>query len=99
MDGLALTTQIALFVGVLGLGLSLGTTIGLAELQSSCIAAGGLPEPGTPIPDDGMGVFPCWPGAQRLQWIANKSAYAAAALLLGGALLDRFDDRVREVIA
>lgn len=99
MDRVALTTQTALFLGVLALGVSLGAAIGLAQLQSSCIAAGGLPTPGTPIPKGGMAVFPCWPGAQRLQLIANRAGAFAGFLLIGGAVLDRCEERVREVVS
>lgn len=84
--------RLALFVGVMGIGLALGAHLGLQQLQTSCIQAGALPTPGARVTDPAvLQSMPCWNGAKRLQWIANTAGKASAVLLLGGGVLDRFE--------
>jgi len=87
-DKVDFAARITLFLGMLLFGVALGAAIGLSQLQSSCMASGILPRPGTA----------CWDGATSLQTIANTAGWGGAALLLSGAALDEFDDRAREVL-
>lgn len=95
-----LAVQQAMFLGLLALGIAAGAGIGLMQLQQACIAVGALPEPGTELTGNAiLSESPCWQSAKLLQSIANYAGYAAAALLLGGAVLDQYPDRLREVVS
>lgn len=95
VDVLDAASKISLYLGVLALGVALGATLGLFQLQSSCIAAGVLPEPGTPVIPEALSANHCWTGAKTLQNAANAAGAAAAALLIVGGVADRYDRRVR----
>lgn len=98
-DRLELVTMVALFVGVLAIGVSLGASLGLAQLQTSCVQSGQLPAPGVSILPGQLDENACLDGAKRLQSIGNGAAGVGLVLLLGGGVLDHYDDRVREVLA
>jgi hypothetical protein len=95
-DRLELVAATGLFLGVLAMGLAMGAAIGLATVQSACIEAGALPQPGAHITGVVLANNQCYQKALGLQRIANYSGYAAAGLLLGGAVLDTYDEAVRE---
>lgn len=96
-DRVAFASKVALFLGVLAIGVSLGASWGLIELQQSCIQAGKLPTPGTSLTIVNLDESACWQGAKRMQLLANTSVFSGAVLALGGGLLDHYGDRVREV--
>lgn len=98
LDRFELASTLTLFVGMLCLGVALGTALGLQQLQSSCVAVGSLPHPGSPIPPTNLEGNACWEGATSLQTIANGAGIASALLLLSGAVIDRFDDEIRDSI-
>lgn len=89
----------ALFLGILAIGLAAGAAIGLMRLQSACIDDGILPKPGAEVTEQAMfTATACWESAVFLQQIANYSAVAGAVLLLGGAVLERYPEKVTEVL-
>lgn len=94
---LQLVSKLALFLGVLGIGVSLGASLGLLELQQSCVAAGKLPSPGTSLLTVDLDENACWDGARRMQLVANVSVGVGSVLALGGGVLDAYEERVREV--
>lgn len=94
-----LVGKVALFLGVLGIGVALGASLGLSELQTSCMAAGKLPASGSFLMPGQLNDNACWEGAQFMQSVANTAGYLGAGLLLGGGVLDRYEDRVVEVVA
>ena len=97
-DYYQLGVQVVLFCGVLAIGIALGAALGLVELQTSCVAAGKLPAPGASLVGIDLEANACWQGATRMQAIANYSGGLGAVLLLGGGVLDRFEERVRGVV-
>jgi hypothetical protein len=98
-DFVGLLARLGLFGGVLALGVALGGTLALQELQQMCIAVGELPAPGTPIEPRTLQALPCYRSAQTLQTIANTAAKAGAILLLGGGVLERFEGPLAEQLA
>lgn len=98
MDRFELAVQTTLFCGVLALGVALGAAIGLNELQTSCVAAGKLPTPGSVLLGGQINDNACWEGAERMQAIANTAGAIAGAMLLGGAIADTYEERVKEVL-
>lgn len=99
-DSVDVLSKTALFAGVLGLGVALGASLGLEATQSVCVQSSGTVAPGQLTLDSASksAAAVCWENARTLQTVANASGYFAAALLLGGGLVDRFDDRVRGVV-
>lgn len=95
-----LAVQQCLRFGILGVGLAAGAAIGLAQLQAACIADGVLPKPGTEVTDQAVYTgTACWESAMLLQQIANYSGVIAAVLLLAGAVIDQYPEKVQEVMA
>lgn len=94
-----LGVQVSLMLGVLSIGVALGTAISLQQHQQACIAADVLPKPGAQINPVVLGGNPCWATAKQLQSIANNAGIAGAILLLGGALTDRFEEEIVEVVS
>lgn len=95
-DLVALGARLGMFLGILGLGVALGSALALQELQSMCISIGALPTPGTPITQDVLATMPCWQSAQRLQSVANTAGKAGGVLLLVGGVCDRFEEPIAE---
>lgn len=94
-----LAAQQCLRFGILGVGIAAGAAIGLSQLQSACIADGVLPKPGAEVSQQAMyTATACWESAVLLQQIANYSGIIAAVLLLAGAALDQYPEKVQEVI-
>jgi len=98
---LYLTSRLALYFGLLGLGAALGLAVGLNQLQHACIAAGVMPSPGTPmsVARGMLATNPCWDSALLLQHLSNRIGIGAGILLILGGVLDRFGDRVAEAIS
>lgn len=95
-----LAVRLSLFTGMLAIGVAAGAAIGLVQVQYACTAVGALPEPGTEMTGGAMlADSPCWQSALFLQDVANYSGYSAAILLLGGAVLDQYPEKVQEVFA
>lgn len=101
-DWIRLNARIGMMVGLAAIGAALGFAIGLELLQNAAIAEGIFPPPGVPVgpgtrysrPDGQL-----WNVATTLQQFANVSGVLGALLLLWGGALDRFEDRIVEVIA
>lgn len=94
----ALGAKVAMFCGILGIGVALGAAFGLSILQEACIGAGQLPAPGVTVLPGTLEDNACWDGAKQLQSIANGSGILGAGAVLVGGLADRFDDRLLEVV-
>lgn len=90
--------QILLFLGVLAIGIALGSAVGLSIHQQTCTAAGQLPAPGSVVLPGQLDGNACWQGALQLQHLANITGGIGAVLLLLGGLADTYDERVREVL-
>lgn len=83
-------SHVLLYVGLVLIGAAMGLALGLAELQSSCIAAGVLPEPGTPVGAGALNGNACWNGATSLQRLANGAGVLSVVFLIGGAVVDTY---------
>lgn len=101
VDSVHVLSKTALFAGVLGLGVALGASLGLEATQSVCVLSSGTGATGQLALDSASksAATICWENARTLQTVANASGYTAAFLLLGGGLVDRFDERVRSLLA
>lgn len=90
--------RVALSLGLLLLGLALGVAISLAWMQDAAIAAGALPEPGTPITTaNPWQESPIWQTAKAMQTLANGSGIIGALLLLVYGVGDVYTDDDQEV--
>lgn len=98
LDYYELTTQTMLFVGVLAIGIALGSSWGLAELQTSCMESGRLPQAGNMVLTGALDENACWDGALRMQSIANASGLIGGVLLISGGIIDRYDERIRDLL-
>lgn len=100
-DSVDVLSKTALYAGVLGLGVTLGASLGLEATQSVCVLSSGTAATGQLVLDSAAKseAAVCWENARTLQTVANVSGYTAAALLLGGGIVDRFDERVRSLLA
>lgn len=99
-DVVPFAVQIALLLGMLGIGVALGTTLGARQLLTACLDSGALPVlPGTGVRHGQFANHACVEGVQTLQSVATTAGGGGAVLLLAGGVLDTFSDRVREVVA
>ncbi len=96
----SLVVRQMLFLGVLGIGIAAGAHIGIGNLNTACIEAGVLPQPGEKVTQGELyKSTQCWQSALFLQTVANTSAYSGAALLLVGGVVDRHPQEIRDVLA
>lgn len=94
-----LVVRQALFLGVLGVGIAAGAHIGLGNLNTACIEAGILPQPGDQIAQGApYKSTQCWESALFLQQVSNYSGGIGAAFLLLGGVIDRFPNRIAEIV-
>lgn len=95
-----LAKRLALTVGVAAIGAAAAWTVALVLLQDAGIAAGALPEPGTPI--SSAKVYqsnPLWQAAKTLQSLANYSGIVGAVFVLAYGISDRYGSKIREELS
>lgn len=89
MLGVEATSRVALFLGMLALGVALGASVGMEAIQAVCVGLGPAGQQ-SGITLGQSAAATCWENARLLQSVANVAGYACAALLLGGGVLDRY---------
>jgi len=99
IDTVGLASKMALYTGLLSLGGALGATVGLEAVQAVCLSSSTVASGELSLATIQSGPTNiCWENARTMKTVGDVFGYFAAILLLGGAVLDTFDERVREVV-